>query len=148
MCASRVWQACRIGTLEHGLNCFARVVRALLGATAVAAHKMECGMALVVLGVQLTLYADGYECRPSREKMEKCGAAMREALASMTLHAGAAAKLAGRLMWGTQYLFHRLGRAMLQPIFAQKANRCGMICCMWRCICCPFISGVPKSGAS
>ena len=38
------------------------------------------------------------------------------------LESGEAQKLAGRLSWSTQHLFHKLGRAMLRPIFDQKKN--------------------------
>ena len=100
-----------------------RVIRVLLGASALAARKIEWGMSLVVLGVSITMHKAGYECRPSREKMEKCIVVMKQALATGLLHGGAAAKLGGRLLWAAQHLFRRLGRAMLRPIFRQKSSR-------------------------
>ena len=45
---------CRMGCLEHGMNCYARLVRAMLGPEAIAADKLMCGRSLVVLGVQQT----------------------------------------------------------------------------------------------
>ena len=49
----------RIDSLQHGMGCFARLVRALLGPSAIAADKLECGRSLVVLGVQLHLKPEG-----------------------------------------------------------------------------------------
>ena len=99
------------------------MVKALLGATALAARKMEFGLPLVVLGVSISCDKNGFECRPSWQKMAKCIAAIESALETGMLQAGAAAKLVGRLLWATQYLFHRIGRAMLRPLFDQKRSR-------------------------
>jgi hypothetical protein len=35
--------------------------------------------------------------------------------------------MAGRLSFASEFLFRRLGRAMLRPIFAQKASKTGII---------------------
>ena len=43
------------------------------------------------------------------------------------LHAGAAEKLAGRLTWATQFMFYKLGRAMIRPIYDQKRSKTGTI---------------------
>ena len=48
---------------------------------------------------------------------------MRQALTEGVLHSGAAKKLAGRLNWAVQYLFHWLGRAMIRPIYDQAYSR-------------------------
>ena len=48
---------------------------------------------------------------------EKCIRQIVAALDSGTLSQGEASKLAGRLSWSTQFLFHRLGRALLRPLF-------------------------------
>ena len=37
--------------MEHALQCLARLIRALLGPTAVALNKLACGRTLDVLGV-------------------------------------------------------------------------------------------------
>ena len=39
--------------MEHGLQCLARFIRALLGASAVHEDKMACGVQLCILGVYL-----------------------------------------------------------------------------------------------
>ena len=41
----------RCETNEHAMTCFARLVRALLGQSAIAERKLECGPSLVVLGM-------------------------------------------------------------------------------------------------
>ena len=38
--------------MEHAMYCFARMVRAVLGPTAIAAEKLVCGVDLTVLGVE------------------------------------------------------------------------------------------------
>lgn len=43
------------------------------------------------------------------------------------LDSGAAQKLSGKLMWATQHLFFRVGRAMIKPLFAQKTSHTGVI---------------------
>lgn len=53
--------------------------------------------------------------------------AFTDAIVSRSLVAGAAQKLSGRLAWATQYVFHRLGRAMIRPIFDQKFSRTGEV---------------------
>ena len=111
----------------HALGCFARIVRAILGDFSLAARKLEHGTSLVVLGVELHMSRDTYFLRPSRPKVEKCIAVIKEALGCGVLHRGAAQKLAGRLSWSTQFIFHKLGRAMLRPIFTQKFARDGRI---------------------
>jgi hypothetical protein len=98
-----------------------------LGDFSLAARKLEHGTSLVVLGVELHMSRDTYFLRPSRPKVEKCIAVIKEALGCGVLHRGAAQKLAGRLSWSTQFIFHKLGRAMLRPIFTQKFARDGRI---------------------
>ena len=38
-------------TVKHGLSTFVRLVRAILGPTSISDSKVECGMALVILGI-------------------------------------------------------------------------------------------------
>ena len=113
-------------SLEHGMSCFARLIRALLGHAAVANRKLECGLGLVVLGVEVALSMTGYALRPAKAKALACIELMERALESGVLSPGCAQKLAGRLSWAGQHLFHRVGRAMLRPIFRQRfARRAG-----------------------
>lgn len=115
----------------------ARMVRCLLGASAIAEHKLEHGVPLTVLGISISLSSDGIRLRPEKAKIEKWSKQIQAALACKRLCAGEASKLAGmpfvpqpvsvveivvlfgegRLMWASQYAFKRVGRAMLYPIF-------------------------------
>ena len=104
--------------------CMARLVRATFGKTAVAERKMEWGKALVILGVSLAPALDHFTCELSPERAEKYKATIVQALETGTLHAGCASKLAGRLSWASLFLFRRMGRAMLRPIFRQASSGC------------------------
>ena len=106
------------------MNCFARLVRALRGDSAMADEKLGFGPSLEVLGVQICLSELGYKAVPSRKTARKCLKVILEALRINALPSEAAAKLAGRLNWAGSYMFHRLGRAMLRPIFDQKFCKC------------------------
>jgi len=58
----------RTGTAKHALKCFARLVRVLLGTSAVADEKCEVGESLVVLGVEVQMSQKGYSFRPAADK--------------------------------------------------------------------------------
>jgi hypothetical protein len=105
---------------EHAMRCFAEVVRAMLGPTAIAERKLECGNPLVVLGISVAVAFPRIELTLPDDKVAKWSGQIREALASMRLGSGQASKLAGRLGFGAQHTFRRLGRAMLRPIFQQQ----------------------------
>ena len=109
----------RAETMEHAMLCIARLIRAMYGATAVADRKLECGLSLTVLGVDLSLNSAGYMCRPAADKAQKWVMQIQEALRTRCLPAGAAQKFAGRLSWSCQFMFNRVGRAMLRPFFKQ-----------------------------
>ncbi len=117
----------RAETAEHGLQCFARLVRVLLGADAVAEGKLVAGPALCVLGIDHEMSAKGYRYKPAAEKVAKWIALIEEALTADCLMPGVASKLAGKLSWGCSFLFWRFGRAMLRPLFDQKSRRDGCI---------------------
>ena len=111
--------------MQHAMTCFARLVRALLGEGAIAERKLECGATLVVLGISVTLGDDGFSLAPAKEKASMCIDAISEARSSGVLRPACAEKLAGRLSWATQYMFYRVGRAMIRPIFDQRFVRDG-----------------------
>ena len=50
---SCVYNVCRPEAMEHSMLIFARLVRLLLGESAVAERKLECGRELVILGVKV-----------------------------------------------------------------------------------------------
>ena len=110
----------RPAVLQHGLGCLVRLLRVLLGASAVADNKVACGKSLVLLGIHVKAGVHGYECKPSADKVAKWLVGIREALNTDSLSPGQASKLAGRLSWSSQHLFNKLGRAMLRPLFSQK----------------------------
>ena len=105
--------------VEHAMQCMARLVRAIFGFSAVAARKLDFGPSLVALGILITPSAEGYSCSVAKEKAQKYIQTIADALAANELHPGAARKLAGRLSWASQFIFRRLGRAMLRPIFGR-----------------------------
>ena len=70
--------------------------------------------------------ADGVHFELCREKAAKYQEIIHRAIDSETLSAGDSVKLAGRLMWTTQHLFHRVGRAIIKPVFAQKLSKSAM----------------------
>ena len=114
-------------TMEHAMGCLARLVRLLLGTSAIEDRKLAHGMSLIYLGVDIHISTAGFRLQPAQEKVEKCASMMKRALARNHLDAGCAEKLAGRLSWSSQLLFHRIGRAMLRPIFDQKFSKDGSI---------------------
>jgi hypothetical protein len=60
--------------------------------------------------------------------MRKCLDVIEAALApGGSLAAGCASKLAGRLQWACQFMFYRLGRAMIRPIYSQCQSRSGVV---------------------
>ena len=103
----------REGSDEHGkqifarcgssfVRCFAlapmcncRLVKCVLGETAVSQHKLTHGNPEVILGVDVQLIEDGIECKPSKDKRRKWAARIRRALQTQMLHSGEASKLAG-----------------------------------------------------
>ena len=114
-------------TLEHGLQCFCRLVRLLFGQSALADRKLDFGASLVVLGVEIKFSREGYECRPSVDKVRKWLSCILEAIRTGILTPGDASKLAGRLQWACQHMFHRIGRAMLRPLYNQIRGRSGKV---------------------
>ena len=117
----------RTGIAQHGLGTFVRLVRAVLGSSAVADAKTEFRPELVILGIQVTSGYEGACFQLCPAKAEKWSAQIRVAIESLHLDSGSAQKLAGRLNFATQHLFHKLGRAMIKPIYAQKTTGTGNV---------------------
>lgn len=131
--------------MEHGLSTFVRLVRAVLGPTSISDNKVECGMALVILGIMVyrchvfsvtCIMLSNVQVRSSElevvfticpKKRAKWLLQIQHALEADRLDAGSASKLAGRLNFATQRLFRRLGRAMVRPIYAQTSSTTGKI---------------------
>ena len=117
----------RVESMHHAMLCIARLIRAVLGQDAIEDRKLDCGPSLVVLGVRCEISMAGLCLYPEPSKVKKWAAGIRAALDKDVLCAGASQKLAGRLSWAQTYLFHKLGRAMLRPIFLQRSSRTGKI---------------------
>ena len=110
----------RAEDVQHALQCFARLVRAMLGTDALAPEKMEHGNPLQALGLRFESSGDGVCVRVTDDKADKWLEDVDAALAEGKLTSGRAAKLAGRLSFAAQHTFKRLGRAMLTPLFQQE----------------------------
>ena len=100
--------------------CVFRLVRVCLGVSAIAAHKLDYGRQVVILGIEIAIKPSGIACWPSPDKIIKWTRRIARALKSGRLCPGDASKLSGALMWATQSMFKRLGRAMLRPIMRQS----------------------------
>ena len=117
--------------IGHALQCIARLIRALIGDDALANEKLDHGRHLNVLGLRFDAHADGVEVRVSDDKASKWRLDVERALATNTLSAWGASKLAGRLSFASQHIFRRLGRSMLRPLFRPakaplRGNRLGL----------------------
>ena len=95
----------------------ARLVRCLLGESAISGKKSQQGNPLVILGIEVTLSSTGACYRPEDAKLAEWSAQIERILSEGVLCGGEASKLAGKLQWGVQHTFRRLGRAMIGPIF-------------------------------
>ena len=110
----------RAECVDHGMACFARITRCLLGFTSVAQEKLQHGSTLVVLGVAVSIDVNGITLWPDETKRAKWGQQLVSALHENRLSQGDASKLAGRLSFAAQNIFRRLGRAMIRPIYRQQ----------------------------
>ena len=111
--------------MAHGIACFARLVRVILGPGAVAEEKVDSGVSLVILGIDITIAEGGISYRPDAAKAKKWRSEIQKARVAQKLLPGPASKLAGRLSWGSTKMFNKFGRALLRPIFDQKTKRDG-----------------------
>ena len=112
---------------RHALGCVVRLVRCLLGESAIAAGKTAVSMPLVVLGLQVSANSGGFTCLPSPDKVRKWTLRIEAALVSGNLRPGDASKLAGALRWACSGMFKRLGRVFVRPLYNHaKQGRCGL----------------------
>lgn len=113
--------------MAHAADVFARLVRVLLGKSAVADAKTESGSKLCVLGVDISISTRGFKCSPAAAKVIRWCRDIEVALSRGVLLPGDASKLAGRLSWACCQMFKRFGRAILRPIHEQSTKRDGQI---------------------
>ena len=103
-------------------NVFAKLVRLCLGGSAIAERKLQDGNPLEVLGVDTELGPDGLVYWPAGDKVSKWLQCIKLARKTRLLPTGSSSKLTGKLSWGTQSCFKRLGRAMLRPLISHTAT--------------------------
>jgi len=108
---------------EHALQCFARVTRAILGASALQERKMQCGCPLSILGVDISIDERNIYVWPTSEKVSKYIEQIDRILREKKLFSGEASKLAGRLNFAAAFIFSKLGRTMLRAIYAQQYSQ-------------------------
>ena len=119
MCATICALRVRPETLEHALNCTARLIRVLLGPTAVADKKLEFSKRrLDILGVTIKLSRRGFSCRPTKRKVAKWCDSLQRALDEDRLRPGDASKLAGKLSWGCATMFRHACKCSLGGLVA------------------------------
>ena len=61
----------RAGCAEVAMQTFSRLVRACLGASAVAASKLDFGRSIIILGVEMLMQKDGVQFWPAPDKVAK-----------------------------------------------------------------------------
>jgi hypothetical protein len=100
--------------MQHGLSTFVRLVRALLGPTAIADAKTEYGQAIVILGIKASRFtlslalcllatalwqvksdSKGAWFHVCPKKAEKWASQLGDAIEALHLDSGSAQKLAG-----------------------------------------------------
>ena len=69
----------------------------------------------------------GFRFRPAAEKIPKWLVTIEGALQKQSLPPGEASKLCGKLAWGGSHLFHRIGRALLRPLYDQCSRYDGKL---------------------
>ena len=102
---------------------FCRLVRCLMGETAISDAKLGHGNPLVILGVETTFLCNGARFKPSDDKATKWSELLAKALDENRLCSGEASKMSGRLQWASSCTFKRVGRAMLRPLYSQIKRR-------------------------
>lgn len=122
----------RAACAEHAKQCFARLVRCMLGKTAIAEHKLQHANPLPILGFEVGVGKAGVIFQPDGEKKEQWVLQIKTALVRMRLDGGEASSLAGRLSFGAQHLFRRWlcacvcarSHVLKSCVFAGWAARC------------------------
>ena len=101
-----------IESTVHAMECFARLVRAVLGPDAVSERKLLCGNPLTILGLDVCVDGSSLTVQLREAKAGKWAAMIRQALADQHLDKRQVSMLTGRPSYAAQKLYYRLGRAM------------------------------------
>ena len=107
---------------QHAKGCFARLVRALMGADAIAEKKLEYGNPLTVLGIDVEAGHEEVRATVNQEKAKCWSNTLKAALDQQvpTMAPSDAGKMAGRLSFAARSTFRFMGRAMVKPFYAQQ----------------------------
>ena len=107
---------------QHAKDCFARLVRALMGADAIAEKKLEYGNPLTVLGIDVEAGHEEVRATVNQEKAQCWSNTLKAALDQQvpTMAPSDAGKMAGRLSFAARSTFRFMGRAMVKPFYAQQ----------------------------
>ena len=113
--------------IDQTLEYLARIFKAVMGEGSLSPKKLLTGNPLTILGFDVHL-----GCGFAMFKLNELKrVAWLEKIKTFRLCGqmlpSEAAVMAGRLSFASEFLFRRLGRAMLRPIFAQKANQSGVV---------------------
>jgi hypothetical protein len=113
--------------LERALGCVANIFTAILGEGSLSAKKLQYGNPLTILGFDVSLAHNYILFQLNELKRQAWLEQVRGFRRTATMSQDDAAQLSGRLSFASEFLFRRLGRAMLRPIFAQKSSRDGLV---------------------
>ena len=102
------------------MQCFARMVRAIMGASVLNKDKLESGVQLDVLGLTISYDQKGVQVRVNQKKAEQWSQQLVDALGCKTRTGGEAGRVADRLSFAAQKTLKQIGRATLRPIFRQQ----------------------------
>ena len=92
---------------DHSMQMFVRMVRSLLGHDAINEAKVEQGMPLEILGVDVAVSNEGIRLTVGTAKRKRWSDNVDQALQVGKLTHGEASKLAGRLSWASQACFKK-----------------------------------------
>ena len=106
-----IFSASKLSVAEHALSCAVRLIRALLGDSAVQDRKTGFGSSLDVLGMYVSLVDGMCAVLLTEEKRSKWLSYVRAALLSSRLVNSL--ELAGWLTFAARHTFRCLGRAMI-----------------------------------
>ena len=104
----------------HVKQCFARLVRAMLGYDSIEETKLQHGNPLTLLGVEVQITDKKIEVWPSHEKVVQWQRDLESCLKTGSMTSGFASKMAGRLNFAVQNCFKQFGRAMIRPFYARQ----------------------------
>jgi hypothetical protein len=98
-----------------------------LGEGSLSAKKLQYGNPLTILGFDVSLANNYVLFQLNEEKRLGWLGQLRHYRETAKMSQDEAAQMSGRLSFASEFLFRRLGRAMLRPLFAQKGTRDGRV---------------------